>query len=671
MSRLGRPPSVLVSSPMKRLIRSPQALVAFAHDVVMAALSFLLALYLRLGTWSDFAAYAERLAPTSLPLFVACCAAVFATMGLYRGIWRYASLNDALAIVKATAIAIALYLPLQFLLTRLEDLPRSQILITWLVLVALLTGPRVAYRILRDRRLDNVLKHDRGRTIPVLLYGAGDETELFLRALARQQNTPYEAVGIVSHKDSRVGRRIHGIEVYGTEEQMAEVVARLDRRGRRPRRLIVTVAEVDGDSLRALLERADALGMTVARVPRATDFREGTADAPQGGLELRPIAIEDLLGRPQTVLDRPAMQALCAGKRVLVTGAGGSIGSELVRQVSDFAPARLALLDSSEYQLYEIDLELSRRHAGLPRAALLADVRDARRINALLAAERPEIVFHAAALKHVPMVEAHPDEGVLTNAIGTRIVAEACIRHRVGAMVAISTDKAVNPSSVMGASKRVAEQYCQALDLAEAKKADGAAGAAGAGTHFVTVRFGNVLGSTGSVVPLFQRQLAEGGPLTVTHPEVDRYFMTVREAVELVLMASAVGAADRRFSGKVFVLDMGQPVKIVDLARQMIRLAGKSPGRDIKIAFTGLRPGEKLREEVLHAQEDLVATGVRNILLASPRTSDLKLLARAFDDLERHARAGATPEALALLKHLVPEYRPAANGAADTSAAAP
>ncbi len=643
---------------MQHLIRSPQAFVALAHDVVMAAISFVVALYLRLGG-VDFAEYATRLLPSSLPVFVACCALVFAAMGLYRGIWRYASLNDVIAIVKATAIAILIFVPLQFLLTRLEDLPRSQIVINWLVLVALLTGPRVAYRILRDRRLDYVLKRDRGRSIPVLLYGAGDEAELFIRALARQPTTPYEAVGILARKDTRVGRRIHGVDVYGTDDEMAEVAAKLQRRGKRPRRLIVTIPDIDGERLRALFERADALGMTVARVPRATDFREGTTD----NIELRPIAIEDLLGRPQTVLDRPAMQALCAGKRVLVTGAGGSIGSELVRQISDFGPARLALLDSSEYQLYEIDLELSRRHAALPRAALLADVRDARRINALVAAEQPEIVFHAAALKHVPMVEAHPDEGVLTNAIGTRIVADAAVKHGVASMVVISTDKAVNPTSVMGASKRLAEQYCQALDLAEAKKPS-------AGTHFVIVRFGNVLGSTGSVVPLFQRQLAEGGPLTVTHPEVDRFFMTVREAVELVLMASAVGTGDRRFSGKVFVLDMGQPVKIVELARQMIRLAGKTPERDIKIAFTGLRPGEKLREELLHQQEDLVPTGAKSILLASPRTSDVKLLARAFDDMERHARAGATAEALALLKHLVPEYRPTANGAADESATA-
>jgi O-antigen biosynthesis protein WbqV len=644
---------------MQHLIRSPQAFVAFAHDVVMAALSFVAALYLRLGG-ENFGEYAARLLPTSLPLFVACCAVVFAAMGLYRGIWRYASLNDVIAIVKATAIAVLIFVPLQFLLTRLEDLPRSQIAINWLVLAALLTGPRIAYRILRDRRMDYVLKRDRGRTIPVLLHGAGDEADLFLRALARQPTTPYEAVGIVARKDTRVGRRIHGVDVLGTEEELAQVVARLEKHGRKPRRLIVTIPDIDGDKLAALFERADALGMTVARVPRATDFREGTGG---DNIELRPIAIEDLLGRPQTVLDRPAMQALCAGKRVLITGAGGSIGSELVRQISDFGPARLALLDSSEFQLYEIDLELSRRHAGLGRAALLADVRDARRLNALMGAERPEIVFHAAALKHVPMVEAHPDEGVLTNAIGTRIVADACVKHGVASMVVISTDKAVNPTSVMGASKRLAEQYCQALDLAEAKRA-------GAGTHFVVVRFGNVLGSTGSVVPLFQKQLAEGGPLTVTHPEVDRYFMTVREAVELVLMASAVGAGDRRFSGKVFVLDMGQPVKIVELAKQMIRLAGKQPERDIQIRFTGLRPGEKLREELLHQQEDLVPTGAKSILLASPRTSDLKLLVRAFDDIERHARAGATQEALALLKHMVPEYRPTPNGAADESATA-
>jgi O-antigen biosynthesis protein WbqV len=269
----------------------------------------------------------------------------------------------------------------------------------------------------------------------------------------------------------------------------------------------------------------------------------------------------------------------------------------------------------------------------------------------VIAAERPELVFHAAALKHVPMVEQHPLEGILTNAIGTRIVADAVVRHGAAAFVLISTDKAVNPTSVMGASKRLAEQYCQALDLLEARKRDG-------GTHFAAVRFGNVLGSTGSVVPLFRRQLAEGGPLTVTHPEVTRFFMTVREAVELVLMASAKGAASREHGGRIFVLDMGEPVRIQDLARQMIRLAGRVPGKDVQIVFTGLRPGEKLREEVIHEAEGVLPTDNRGILVASPRTSEHKLLVRAFDDLERFARAGATFEALTLLGHLVPEYQP-------------
>ncbi len=639
------------------IIRSPQAFVALCHDVVMAALSFVVALYLRIGDGPEFIAYATRLLPSSLPLFVVVAGIVFAFMGLYRGVWRYASLNDAIAILKATTAAIIIYVPLQFLLTRLEDLPRSQLFINWLVLAALLTAPRIAYRVLRDRRLDTVLRRDRGRAIPVLLYGAGDAAELFLRALARLPYQPYEAVGIVSVRGSRVGRSIHGVDILGTIDQLPDIVAKLDDRRRRPRRLIVTVGDADSAALRELFAKADALGMTLARIPRPTDLREGPSD----GVELRPIALEDLLGRPQAVLDRPAMRALAAGRRVLVTGAGGSIGTELVRQIAESDPARIALLDASEYALYEIDLALERRHPGLARAAHLADVRDQRRIGAVIAAERPEIVFHAAALKHVPMVELHPHEGILTNAIGTRIVADACLRHDVGTFVLISTDKAVNPSSVMGATKRLAEQYCQALDLAESRKS-------ASSTRFVSVRFGNVLGSTGSVVPLFRRQLAEGGPLTVTHPDVTRYFMTTREAVELVLMASAKGAADRAHSGKVFVLDMGEPVRIQDLARQMIRLAGLTPDRDVRIEFTGLRPGEKLYEEVLHQAEDVAPTDSKGILVAAPRMADHKLLARAFDELERHARAGATTEAMALLQHLVPEYRPASAAAGSATA---
>ncbi len=378
-----------------------------------------------------------------------------------------------------------------------------------------------------------------------------------------------------------------------------------------------------------------------------TDFRRGGEP-----LEVRPIEIEDLLGRPQTPLDRPAMAALIAGRRVLVTGAGGTIGGELARQLAALGPAALGLFDASELALYAIDLELGERFPELARHAVLGDVRDRRQLAQVLAALKPELVFHAAALKHVPLSEANLEEAVLTNAIGTRNVSELCRDAGVGAMVMISTDKAVNPTSVMGATKRLAEAWCQTLDVAERRRL----AQSGQGTRYITVRFGNVLGSTGSVVPLFQRQLARGGPLTVTHPEITRYFMTVREAVELVLQATTLGTADETATGKIYVLDMGEPVRIVDLARQMIRLAGLRPDRDVEIVFTGLRPGEKLHEELFHAGEALVETNTAGIRLANPRTSDSAVLARALDELEAAARGRRSADVLQLLAHLVPEF---------------
>jgi O-antigen biosynthesis protein WbqV len=318
------------------------------------------------------------------------------------------------------------------------------------------------------------------------------------------------------------------------------------------------------------------------------------------------------------------------------------------------------LLDNGEFALYGIEMELRERFPGLLPIPLLRDVRDRAQIDDVVASEKPEIIFHAAALKHLPMVEANPIEGVLTNVVGSRNVAEAARAFGTSLVVMISTDKAVNPASVMGATKRLAESFCQALDLYEARRR----APLSHGARYVTVRFGNVLGSTGSVVPLFQRQLAAGGPLTVTDPEVTRFFMTVREAVELVLQASALSpeseAADAR--GKIFVLDMGEPVKIVDLAQQMIRLAGLRPGRDIGIEFIGLRPGEKLHEELFHPAEPLIPTGNPAIRLAAPRTADYPMLARSIDELEENARARREERLLQLLARLVPEYRRTTSG---------
>ena len=420
----------------------------------------------------------------------------------------------------------------------------------------------------------------------------------------------------------------------------------------RMQKLILTHNDMDGAEVRRIFDLAEAHGCTLSRLPRVTQLQTGLDEK----IEAQPIAVEDLLGRPQTKLDREAMGVLIAGQNVLVTGAGGSIGSELVRQIAGFLPASITLLDSSEFNLYEIDQELERANPKLPRYAVLGDVRDRTRLDQLFESHAPTLVFHAAALKHVPMVEQNPLEGILTNVIGSRNVADACLTHKVQTMVLISTDKAVNPPNVMGATKRLAESYCQALDIEAQKEI---------GTRFVTVRFGNVLGSTGSVVPLFQKQLASGGPLTVTHAEVTRYFMTTREAVELVLQASAAGRSNNEDVGRINVLEMGKPVRIFELAEQMIRLAGMQPEKDIEIRITGLRPGEKLHEELLHESEELLPTGSAGILLAAPRTSDISTLREALDKLEIAARNRQRDEAMQILCTIVPEY----TGPATTSAA--
>jgi O-antigen biosynthesis protein WbqV len=433
---------------------------------------------------------------------------------------------------------------------------------------------------------------------------------------------------------------IHGIEVLGRDAELARVIADLERRGQRPDRLILVRGDMTGSAVQELLARAEAVQVPLVRVPVATDVRALDDDS----FKPRPIAIEDLLGRPQARLDRVAMAAMIEGRRILVTGAGGSIGAELVRQISAAKPAHLALLDFGEFNLYEIDRDVRARHEDLSVSTVLADVRDEPRIRDVIARERPDLVFHAAALKHVPMVEMNPLEGLLTNAVGTRNIAAACVAGGVKAMVMLSTDKAVNPLNIMGASKRVAEMYCQAEDLRRA------------GTRFITVRFGNVLGSAGSVVPLFQQQLAAGGPLTVTHPEVERYFMTVREAVELVLEAAALGQG-RNDEGAIYVLDMGAPVKIVDLARQMIRLAGKRPDADIEIKVVGLRPGDKLTEELFHGEEPPVGTDMAGILIARPRTVDFAIIAAKLAALEDSCRRRDEAAALSVIADLVPELR--------------
>ncbi|PPR68257.1 MAG: UDP-N-acetyl-alpha-D-glucosamine C6 dehydratase [Alphaproteobacteria bacterium MarineAlpha1_Bin1] len=609
------------------------------HDVFMAMLSFELSVWFRYQTYGKPQEFFFLWHGTVI--FTVVCFLVFWRMGLYRGIWHYASLSDVIAIIKAVTLAILIFLPVMFVMDRLANFPRSAMFLNWPLLVCLLMAPRLLYRFSKDGDLRAVFEHTNDGRVPVLLIGAGDEAETFIRGLARDRQAGYRVVGIVDHKDSRIGRDIRGITVLGGLDQVEDIVKNLARKGRKPQRMVITWSKLDGPSIGKLLEQAEALGLTLSRMPRMTEFQSSTDKT---RLEVQPVEVADLLGRPQQVLDQDAMRALIAGRRILITGAGGTIGSELARQIAIHGPTHISLLDNGELALYRIDLEFDENWPNLSRSTILGDVRDGTRLATVFQREQPDLVFHAAAFKHVPMVEENPNEGVLTNVMGTANVARACLASEVAVMVQISTDKAVNPTSIMGATKRIAEMICQGLSLTSAS------------CRFVTVRFGNVLGSTGSVVPLFQRQLARGGPLTVTDRDVTRYFMTAREAVELVLQATAATPRDVE-SGKIFVLDMGQPVRILDLARQMIRLAGFTPDVDIPITFTGLRPGEKLYEEMLHDGEAPQPTNLEGVNLASPRIIDYELLSDQVDKLSRAAKSRDTAQTIALIRYLVPELQ--------------
>jgi len=536
-----------------------------------------------------------------------------------------------------------------FTINRLAGLPRSLLFINWMLLLFMLGGPRFAYRAFKDRTLSLKMTLKEAHKIPVLLIGAGNHAEQFIRDLSRDHEAAYEIVALVDDDPKQKGRTIHRIPIYGDTGALPAIMRKLERKGQRPLKWILTDETMQGATVRHLLEMADGLGIPLARLPRLSEFKQGVSDRPQ----VRPIAVEDLLGRSQNVLDRDSMQQFVEGKKVLITGAGGTIGGELTRQIACFKPKELILVELSEFNLYHIERELRDSFPDLPLTVVLCDICDVRHIDVVFRKHQPQLVFHAAAIKHVPMAEKNVEQAILTNVFGTSHIAEACQKHQAEVMVMISTDKAVNPANVMGATKRLAESFCQSLGTMGRVANKGAGGK----TKFFTVRFGNVLGSTGSVVPLFEEQLEKGGPITVTHPDMVRYFMTVREAVELVLQAAVLGLAMKDRQECIFVLDMGQPVRILDLATQMIKLAGLRPGEDIKIVFTGLRPGEKLYEELFHFSENAVKTTHEGIFLASPRATDMAILRKGMERLFIASAERKTPEALALLKQMVPEFK--------------
>ena len=634
---------------------SPRQLGVFLHDIILASFSLVFAFFLRLSN-DDLTPERLKALIFGVPIFTVIAGVTLLMFDVYRDIWRFTSIRGLFNIMKASTLAVLVFCAVSWAIDRGEDIPRSVPMIQWFILIVMLGAPRFVTRLLVQQRTQ--LRSDTGiARIPIVVVGADDNAALFLRALEQDRQSLYQAVGILDLTSDERGRNLHGVPVFGAANELMGTFKELDRRRLRPKRLVLT-KPLDSDIMRTLLETAERLNLTICRLPSLTEFKEATAD---GHIELRPVAVEELLGRPEALLhlNHAAIASLIEGRRVLVTGAGGSIGSELVRQITRLRPSRLVLVDSGELNLYSIDYETNENAPYLSRRSVLCNVRDRDVVMRLFDEERPELVFHAAALKHVPLVELNPTEGIRTNVIGTRNIADAALRYGAMAFVEVSSDKAVNPTNVMGASKRLAELYVQALDVAQMAAARRGPEPAGdkPRTRFMTVRFGNVLGSSGSVIPLFERQLERGGPITVTHPEIERYFMTIREAVELILQASAhsVGQDDER--GLIFVLDMGKPIRIMDVARQMIRLSGLDPDRDVKISIVGLRPGEKLFEELFDASERRLPAVTAGVFGAASKPIPLDRVVQGLDSLSDAADRNDMSTVCTVLEDLIPGYR--------------
>ena len=619
---------------MKRRIISASCL-AMGHDIIMAALSFACALYLRLG--DDWSAISEPYFMSGMALFVLVCASVFSYMRLYRGVWHFASVEDLIAISKAVTLAILVFAFLMFAISRLDGFPRSALIINWLLLIFMLGAPRFAYRLYKDRGLRFALKRE-DPSIPIVLYGSDHSTELFVRDTLRNHESLYRVLAIIDHNAKQTSRTLHGIKIYNTS--LALVLRKLERQHLKAQRLVIA-DDIGSDKMQELMADADAHGLTLSRLPRIDQLQKQRSTVALSE-RLKPIDIEDLLGRPQATRDRGMMQDYIGNKHILITGAGGSIGSELCRQLASFQPASLILLDHSEFALYKMDEEIRRNFPDITTHAILADVRDIAAINSCMKQRRPDVIFHAAAIKHVPLSEENPVAAVHTNVIGTRNMLKAAEDHHVHSMVMISTDKAVHPTNVMGASKRLAERVFLSQPVGS--------------TSHVTVRFGNVLGSAGSVVPLFEEQLARGGPLTVTHPDITRYFMTIREAVDLVIHAAALANSSKE-KRALYVLDMGEPILISTLAKQMIRLSGLNPDEDIQIEYTGLRPGEKLFEELFYKEESPAPTDIPGILQSSHLPAAPENFAFQLNQLEAACADYQTQAVLSGLGALAPEYK--------------
>jgi FlaA1/EpsC-like NDP-sugar epimerase len=606
------------------MFRAKRILVFFL-DVALIAASLFFSFLLRF----DFQIPADQLSTLLQGLAVVLISKpiIFAASGMYRNIWRYASLQDAYEIFKVVTSSSMVSAFLLVFIKGSFALPRSIYVLDWFILFALVAASRLIWRIYRETRFIPSLRKGK-RT---LIIGAGAAGNLLLKEIRKQSNSPYNVVGFVDDNKGKRGLRLSGVRVLGGTNRLRALVRR-----HRVEEVIFAIPSGDGALMRRVIASCERAKAHFKTLPGITAIIDGKVSISQ----IKDVEIEDLLGREPVVLDQTAIRNYLSDKRVLVTGAAGSIGSEICRQVALFNPAKIVLFDNAETPLFYIEKELAAAFPDLRIIPMIGDVKNQDRVETVFDEFCPEVVFHAAAYKHVAMMEYNPAEAVMNNVLGSRIVADAAHKFKVRNFVMVSTDKAVNPTNVMGATKRSAEIYVQGL-------------AAVSKTKFTTVRFGNVLGSNGSVIPLFKEQIRNGGPVTVTDRDVVRYFMTIPEASQLVLQAGCIGKG-----GEIFVLDMGEPVRILSLAEELIRLSGLIPYKEIDIAFTGLKPGEKLFEELLIDGEGIKQTTHKKIRVMASVETNLESVAEDLDALFALARVSDISGLLKSLRAIVPEFAP-------------
>ena len=632
------------------MIRLPRLttrqLLIVAHDLLVTAAAFVATLLIRF----EDTLLAARLPwlPALLAGFVICAAVVYFLLGLHEAKWRFTSLPELMRIIRASMVLAVSLLVLDYVLLAPNFygtffFGKITIALYLVIQMASLSATRIAYRYFREARTQRRAREV--NAIPVLILGRAADVEVPLRAIESGAISQVWPVGLLSPAHSDQGATVRGVPVLGGFDDLERVIAILRDRKMPVTRLVLTPSAMEPSSgAESILMRARRLGLTTNFLP--------SLDETGRMLQLAPVAVEDLLLRPSVKIDYGRLEGFLKGKSVVVTGGGGSIGAEICDRVVTFGAARLLIVENSELALYAAQETLATKQSQTRIEGRLADIRDRERITRLLKDFKPDIVFHAAALKHVPLLEQDWGEGIKTNVFGSVNVADAAVEAGAAAMVMISTDKAIEPVSVLGATKRFAEMYCQALDVEFARQGDRDR----AGTRFISVRFGNVLASNGSVVPKFKAQIEAGGPVTVTHPDMIRYFMTIREACDLVVSAASHALGRKRTDVSVYVLNMGQPVKIAHLAERMIRLSGLEPGRDIQIVFTGMRPGERLNEILFAREEENSAIGISGLVAARPVSPRIDVMRAWLVTLEQGLAREERAAIYAVLRDAVPDF---------------